>query len=72
MNFKNVLLIAALAVSLTLAVVLFARSSQLPMTGPIMGIVPTAQPSGPVLTGGLAGGVLPSNGLSNSDAQSSH
>jgi hypothetical protein len=70
MKFKDVLLIAALAVSLTLAVVLFARSSQPTVAGGVPGDYVQPPRSGPVLTGGLSGGVVNDRALTGNDSQS--
>ena len=71
MKFKKALLIAALAVSLTLAVVLFARSSQPPIAEGVPGdFVRPSNPSGPVLAGGVPGGVVNNQALTGNDSQS--
>ena len=73
MTYKHLLLIAALAVSLTLAVVLFAHPSQPLLSGGVPADdVHTTQPGGPVLAGGVSGGVLGDRALSGSDGQTSH
>ena len=73
MKFKNALLIAALAVSLTLAIVVFARSSQPIVAGGVQGDYVQPPRSGPVLAGGrggLGGEVLANPVLSSGSPQS--
>ena len=70
MKFKDVLLIAALAVSLTLAVVLFARSSQPTVAEGVPGDYVPPPRSGPVLTGGVPGGVVGNQALIGDSTQS--
>jgi hypothetical protein len=70
MKFKKVLLIAALAVSLTLAVVLFARSSQPRIVEGVPGDFVQPPRSGPVLAGGLPGGVVSNQALTGDSTQS--